>query len=466
MLPRTDPRPLARAARARALAAGALVLACWQCSRPDTHACQQDEDCDPGRFCVAEICQSQRPAPAADGSADASADGSADASADGVSLDGGVVDLAADQAVAQDRPDLDLAFDLSAPPPDLREDTAATPPPPDAAPVDAPAADRGEVGPSTANYIFVTSTTFSLPFADGPATADAHCNSLAATARLPGSFIALSASAGARLAGARGWVRRDDRPVLDVATVDHILYPPELDEQGAPVGPEPVLVGDPGRDCQGLKSTAGLFLKGDPTGGHTEWVSTYKTAPCNQPFRLYCLGTDRVAPLSVPKAPGRMAFLTDSTWTPSGGRAAADARCQAEANEAKLTGTFKALLAGVGEAAAGRFNAGPADSPWVRPDGIPLAATAAELFRAGGKLTSAPQVTLARQYYGTSFWAGATDPRSPGTMATTCNDWGSGAGTATAAIGRTPHSRVDQVFGSEPAIPCDSLYVHLYCLQE
>jgi hypothetical protein len=83
--------------------------------------------------------------------------------------------------------------------------------------------DSGEIATS-ANFVFVTSSAHA-PIELGPdlGAADAICAARATEANLPGTYVAwLSTStrqARDRLAGARGWVRVDGRPVADGSTL-------------------------------------------------------------------------------------------------------------------------------------------------------------------------------------------------------------------------------------------------------
>ena len=72
---------------------------------------------------------------------------------------------------------------------------------------------------------------------------------------------------------------------------------------------------------------------------------------------------------------GRRAFVSTTTFSPTGGIEGADAVCAQDAMMAGLSGTFQALLATDMASAVSRFAPG---LPWVRTDGILLATTGAD----------------------------------------------------------------------------------------
>jgi hypothetical protein len=127
--------------------------------------------------------------------------------------------------------------------------------------------------------------------------------------------------------------------------------------------------------------------------------------------------------------PGRLAFTTNGGFTPGTGIATADALCQSEANAAGRTGTFMALLATAGATAASRYNL--SGLPWKRVDEVTIVDTASQLPT--GPLR-AINVLLNGDGAATSPWAGAGDLNTAGTMASTCDNWNSTAGTGTSTF--------------------------------
>jgi len=325
---------------------------------------------------------------------------------------------------------------------------------------------------SQANFAFVTSTTTDASFG-GVSAADALCQAAAASAGLPpDGYQALVVTSGmpnltARLtaAGARGWVRVDGQPFADQIadlTSGVVRTPLWVTEKGDTVlggvwtGANPD--GTPsGTDCSGFTSASataiGSFGMDFALGG--SWNGAGTTG-CLNAGHLYCFGTSLSHSLTYTKTPGRIAFLPKAPFDTSKGLSggsppsttgSADVLCQTESNAAGLPGTFLALLPTILASAASRFDTtGPT---WVRPDGIPLAATAA-LFMQGSMLTALTQyadgsfepVSPPDGYARTGAFADP-DPNAPANAllvpasspADTCKDWTSGAATDTGSVG-------------------------------
>jgi len=162
-----------------------------------------------------------------------------------------------------------------------------------------------------------------------------------------------------------------------------LWYPPRLDETGADVVAVDtnVLTATAASGtvaasgtCSDWTSTAGNTLLGRASGGTTIWTE-YTQTSCNSPMRLYCFGVSETNAVHAAPVAGRIAFVV-ALWPPSGGLAGADASCTADATAAGLPGSFRALLATTTATAVSRFSDG---TPWVRPDGIPVAANLAQL---------------------------------------------------------------------------------------
>jgi hypothetical protein len=85
------------------------------------------------------------------------------------------------------------------------------------------------------------------------------------------------------------------------------------------------------------------FLIGDPMAGTGAWNGGWSGTQCSTAFRLYCLQRDYSNVLTFEATGGRLAFITNQPWIPAGGLAAADARCNQDALDAGLAGSFKAL---------------------------------------------------------------------------------------------------------------------------
>jgi hypothetical protein len=186
-------------------------------------------------------------------------------------------------------------------------------------------------------------------------------------------------------------------------------------------------------------------------------------SPCNGTNRLYCFGINNNFQVTVKPVVGRIAFVTKDPWIPSGGLLKADELCQSEASDAGLSGAFKALLADVGHSAASRFDASPGSLPWVRPDGVAIAPTAADLFSADF-LDTAINQTADGQYVGNyGVWGGAQYPNEAGTQETTCNNWASSSNTNNGRYGVAGYTYQLYSFGLFSST-CDATNI-LRCLQ-
>jgi hypothetical protein len=332
-----------------------------------------------------------------------------------------------------------------------------------------------------ANFVFVTSTMHSS--AEGVAAYDAACNASAQDGGLPGPYLAwittTTTPAESRMGNARGFIRLDGLPFMDVlnpaAPTD---YPVVFDEQG-----QQLMTGDlfermylSGRSIFGGGMVAtchdwtsddpstGNIVIGDPLGGFTFWDGAASGGGCGLQWRLLCVGTALTRPLRKDPVAGRFAFVSTAGefFAPDRGIAAFDAECANEASTARLPGTYKALVAADGASAASRFDLnGP---PWVRPDGVALFAKAADL--APGTLMSPFDVYADGTQDGTSFgfWTGAATPSAPGTPETTCNGWTSSSPAVNNIRGRNltiePAAWFDLTTGT-----CDQP-ARIYCLQE
>ena len=241
------------------------------------------------------------------------------------------------------------------------------------------------------NIVFTTSSSHDGALG-GLAGADAICAQRASEAGLAGTYIALlstsTTNAIDRLDGSRGWQRVDGKPVIDLPsqlTGLRAWYPIALDESGNDVrvnttqvwtgtNPDGTAASDTCSDWQTVNGYAGSV--GVDESGAANLTSTNFSDGCSALHRLYCFGTGN-HPVSPPTPTvGRLAFLSDETWTPAG-TGAADAICQSEAAAAGRSGTFLAAL-GAASSAESRYVTG---APWVRADGKCCSAnTPSELF--------------------------------------------------------------------------------------
>jgi hypothetical protein len=333
------------------------------------------------------------------------------------------------------------------------------------------------------NIVFVSSLTYNGNLG-GLAGADQKCQSLATAAGLPQNtyrawLSTSTVNAIDRLGSARGWVRVDGKPFADTKadiTSGKIYHPIRVDETGVFVNDISSLLVWTGTNSIGTVSgrtcsdwTTNNNAVGGDLGSCDGVGATFTLSnwvQCNNTRRLYCFGVDKNIPVTVIPVAGRMAFVTSATWTPeAGGLTAADALCQGEATSASLPGTFKALLATSTNSSQSRFQPiAPGSLPWVRPDGVAIAPTAAELFTLTFLNTAINQPADGLSYYGyDGVWGGAWNLHTAGTSGSTCDNWTSTTGFEV-LVGYAGFTYDSKVFATNYGT-CNGSY-HLYCLQE
>ena len=362
--------------------------------------------------------------------------------------------------------------------PDASLNLAVETAPPTDGPVEAVPSKDGPTADVSArpNYMFVTSTAYP-PHLLALATADAHCQSAADSARLPGIYRAwLSTSkvnAIDRIAGARGWIRTDGAPFadtrMDIAN-DRIFNAPFVNEHGTPLprGSETVImtgttrtgVAHGERTCNDWSTTAG-----HGEAGYAEWTTESWTAgttsECTQPTRLYCFGVDNVVTVHPAFAAGKLAFLSDQPFVPGGGLEAADALCAGEGAGVAGGRCFKALLGTTLAYASFRFPP-TGDVTWVRLDGIPInAANGAPL---GSEPLLAPlNVTSRMNYVGNQYVFLGPEVGDNILSWGTCDDWRNPTSTAVVSIGNA--SSAWQLFDRNHQ-PCNTVSpARIICLE-
>jgi hypothetical protein len=332
------------------------------------------------------------------------------------------------------------------------------------------------------NVMFTTSTTYSGNIG-GLGGADAKCQERARAAGLSGSFIALlstsQASAFSRIESAKGWVRTDGRPFAEGVPEmlqERIFYPPRIDEFGKDiVGDDFVATGtkyDGTPDSEktgndwGPPPVAGSWLcgGGQAFAGSDGWYS-FGHKECTLTFRLYCFEASRRSVVSLPAPAGgtRLAFVSNAAVELANGISGADAACSAQAQAARLSGSFKALLATTAASAASRFNlTGP---PWSRPDGVQIVTVSRDITT-GNLLAPITVAADGIQRAGNNaVWTGAISPASLGSA--TCKDWTSRAVTDSGHTGNAMFSNSIWFAGvSSTPKTCDSGIARIYCLQE
>lgn len=322
------------------------------------------------------------------------------------------------------------------------------------------------------NVAFVTSQVYAvdaLPRAGEPANQE--CARLAALAGLHGArWVAWLAADGATTApeddvvpyqffqSRGGWIRPDGVPFvtsLDSLRAGAVLHAMNVTEQRVVTqnsawsaarlnGTLRRLTMSDGNDvaidCASWTSVDSTLFGSvsTPTGVGSQWTGeTVQT--CDRRAALHCFGDDLARELAIVPTPGRLAFLSSSTFTPSSGISAADELCQRDACEAGLTGSnacnvslgtqriFRSYLHTQTQPAWERFDlAGPT---WVRPDGIAWLTSAAHLSGDASARRTGLNVTATLQYAvgGAGLaWLGASSGEE------TCSDWTSDSG-----MGRT-----------------------------
>ena len=323
------------------------------------------------------------------------------------------------------------------------------------------------------NIAFVTSTTHVLTtFGSDLSGADAICNMRAKEGGLPGSYVAYASTttvgARDRLAGARGWVRVDGTPFVDQIAdliAGRVLSPLEIDELGQRVPPLLVATASsatgtlaPSDACTDFTNPAQVAAAGLTTATASLWSTSVGALPCSMSSPIYCFGVGLDNALAFTPASGRLAFVTDDLWTPGGGLASADAFCMTEAANARLSGSFRALLSTSTATAGSRFST--TGSTWVRPDGVALASSALAFMSVN--LGTSLNVTQSKAYVSDEVWVGGGGgPLS--TASRTCVDWTSTTDLAGGSVGNDAH--VDSTMFSNGGELACSAGARLYCLE-
>lgn len=337
---------------------------------------------------------------------------------------------------------------------------------PDAGP-DATNGAGADAGASS-NIMFVTRDAYAPGSLGSLQAADGVCQAEAAEAGLAGTFVAwLSTSqvnAIDRLGSARGWIRADGEPFVDLSTdllAPKILTTPSVDANGddQALSANPFVAtgtrGDGTADiktCGDLSDPQDTIMQGDLNVAASLFTGYVATATCAGGARLYCFGIDRAAPLVVRQIAARRAFLSEP-WTPGLGLAGADAHCQGEADAAGIGGSYFALLATSAASAASRA---PAGLPWARIDGVPIVRAASDLST--GTFLHPLHVDVNGVHHQARVLVGANNLASPANNA--CNDWTSASAgvVGTRLLAESPQNSVQFT-------PC-SVPARLYCLEQ
>lgn len=357
----------------------------------------------------------------------------------------------------------------------------------------------------------------------GLAAADAVCASEAASAGLPGTYVAWMSDAtsdaycrvhgltgkkanncgqGALPVAAGPWLRTDAARTPAAPTIDKLLaptrqtfYPVTYRANGTDTaGSSPQLIftgtGDTGElsgtACSNWTTSSGTAAMGDMFGGGTAWTDQGNDPSCATTGRLRCVevGTGPALPSRHP-ANAKRIFVTSvsgngvlGTWPDAQGAtniAAADAICQARARYAGYANaaSFKAWASYSSTGASSRFVS--STGPFYRPDGIAVAASESVLTGSNGGRIGAPiyQTELNTYVAGTAdtgnVWTGTLYHGSYYTTATSCSSWASS--TSSAVVGRTDLAdyrwvQVGTGLGSPTLQSCSATDYRLYCIED
>jgi hypothetical protein len=372
-------------------------------------------------------------------------------------------------------------------------------------------AESVEVSANVNLLVFITSTSGSGDLSEwsdaggntGLAAADAICQGRATAANLAGTFKAwlsdTTDDAYCRIHGLTGkrsancgqatlpvsagpWIRTDGFPFSDtlaqIQANNRVFAPARYDESGVLVtdyeyyftnttnygilntGPTVTTA------CQDWTSSGGSIWSGSTamtSGGWTEGG----LGDCGGPNGLLCMEVGPGPALPSFASAGKIAFITPAWGTGdlslrSGatgtGLAAADSHCQSLAVASGLTGTFKAWLSDSSIDAADRFTS---NGPWVRPDGVTVAATKADL--AVGQLFAPINQTPSGTYLLNSHaWTGSFDNGT--TTGDNCSDWTDGTAGSNGDFGISTANTWWQNMGF--AQSCDNAYMRFYCFED
>lgn len=306
------------------------------------------------------------------------------------------------------------------------------------------------------NYAFVSPVAVGADMGE-LGGADALCDGWAADAGLPGtmgSYRAIlstsSVHASSRLAGARGWIRPDGRPVADspVTLFDGSgpLAAIRLDPSGTDLGQKYVWSASTqdgsynssvsGTDCGGWDTADTAEAWYGFSDATSEWLNRGTLSACDQLLHVYCFQVDHDTPLDVSDfaETGRRIFVSTGNFDVTSGIEGADQLCSDDVTATEgLDGTFKALLADDGASAASRFAA--SDELIVRLDGLRVADNLAALST--DDLVHPANLRPNGAYYTFRVFTGtgSMTPEQPGTNATTCDGWTLTTGTFGVGMG-------------------------------
>jgi len=336
----------------------------------------------------------------------------------------------------------------------------------------------------------------------GLEAADTICQARAEAAGLPGTFVAWlsddtddaycrvhgltgkkAANCGqsALPASAGPWFRTDGKPfssdIDDLVTSRVIYNPVRTDEFGSTIYSNQAYW--TGTDQNGVakldncsswsdSTTAGLINIGGTYTTVLRFTDGMNALSCSDDYHLLCLetGSDNVLP--APADSGKVVFVSSAggnanlgSWAQAGGETgvlAGDNICQELASTSGLSnpGSFKAWLSDSTTDAVDRLLS---DGPWVRVDGVLVAASKSALVNS--MLETSIAVTEETQYHWYGVWTGTLQDGTK--SASSCSDWTLGIGSAGEG-GDTSYSD-NSSWTAIFATGCSAGY-HLYCFED
>lgn len=169
--------------------------------------------------------------------------------------------------------------------------------------------------------------------------------------------------------------------------------------------------------------------------------------------------------VSANAGPG-LVFATDETFlaTAIGGLSGADAKCQAEAELAGLSGTFTAWLSDSTADAKDRI--GNNDEGYIRPDGTVVARNLADIIDGSvlNFINQNAKGTFLRGHAWTGTDADGGVAGIPNQFYETCNDWTGDASESNGRFGSLTDERFDRFWTSRARHTCGRRK-RLYCFQ-
>jgi hypothetical protein len=273
------------------------------------------------------------------------------------------------------------------------------------------------------------------------------------------------------------WLRTDGLPAAEISpNIDIRAYMPQLvDETGAAVANDrrawsgtDVAGFGVGANCVNWTSAPAASAGSLPL--HTNsWGSNGSSFCTDTDVHLLCVETGTGPALEFPEPQGNIAFLLDGsgtgdldTWPGAApgtsGIDAGDSICNSAAEDAGLPwqGSYKAWLSDDSIDARDRF---VNDGPWVRTDGLQVAASLADLI--DGSLNTAIFLSDTN-FYGEGLGV-LTGTNADGTAnANNCGNWNSTAGNVRA--GRSEHTSEGWTDFDEQ--PCSANFFSMYCLSD